>query len=224
LLQAEHVDKAFCDLNGWIGIKGSPVSILAWFTHWFSLIYSLNKTKYSYFNLSDPSSIKDTQVTLSTNLHLPVSEDLVPLGTVLPYPDVEADKTFVLGAEEPDIDRCFIHKDDPEQIPIDTRGRELKLCAAFYHPHSRIHLEVLSTEPAYQFYTGKYIDVPEISLPGGTGVLPARVPRSAFCVEPGRYLNAVNVDSWRGMVTLKKGEKYGAKIVYRAWQGSETSS
>jgi len=71
---------------------------------------------------------------------------------------------------------------------------------------------VYSTEPAFQFYTGKYIDVPEV--PGA----PARGKRSGFCVEPSRYVNAINVEEWKNQVLLKKGEKYGSRIVYRAWR------
>ena len=43
----------------------------------------------------------------------------------------------------------------------------------------------------------------------------ARKPRSGFCVEPSRYVNAVNVPEWKGQVILKKGEVYGSRIVYR---------
>ena len=96
-------------------------------------------------------------------------------------------------------------------MPIDTRSLPLQKLAAFYHPERKIHLEVHSTEPAFQFYTGKYIDVPAV------GDLPARRARSGFCVEPSRYVNAINVPEYKPMMVLKKGEKYGAKIVYRGW-------
>lgn len=97
-------------------------------------------------------------------------------------------------------------------MPIDTRASPLNKNVSAYHPGSGIHLEVLSTEPAFQFYTGKYIDVPEVA-----GV-PARKARSGFCVEPSRYVNAANVDDWKSQMLLKKGEKYGCRIVYRAWK------
>ncbi|MBE3045999.1 hypothetical protein IMZ48_26360 [Candidatus Bathyarchaeota archaeon] len=48
--------------------------------------------------------------------------------------------------------------------------------------------------------------------------LPARGPRSGFCVEPSRYVNAVNVPEWKGQMVLKRGEKYGCRIVYKAWK------
>jgi len=101
---------------------------------------------------------------------------------------------------------------DPASIPIDTRKLPIQKLAAFYHPVTKLHLEVSSTEPAFQFYTGKYIDVPAVE-----GV-PARGPRSGFCVEPSRYVNAVNVAEHQSMVLLKRGETYGSKIVYRGWE------
>lgn len=97
-------------------------------------------------------------------------------------------------------------------VPIDTRGAPLARLVAARHPDSGIHLEVWSTEPAFQFYTGKHIDVPAV------GGLPARGARAGFCVEPSRWVNAANVPEWRSQMLLKKGETYGARIVYRAWK------
>lgn len=77
---------------------------------------------------------------------------------------------------------------------------------------------MLSTEPAFQFYTGKYIDVDEIKdveVEGGR--VEKRGPRSGFCVEPSRYVNAVNVPEWRGQVVLKREETYGSRVVYKGW-------
>jgi aldose 1-epimerase len=171
-------------------------------------------TNHSYFNLSGDNapSIEGTEVTLSTNMHQVVDDVDIPTGPIEPYPGVEANRAFTLGPKEPDIDHCFVLDTSPETIPIDTRSEPLRKLASFYHPTTKIHLEVHSTEPAFQFYTGKYIDVPAVAG------LPARGPRSGFCVEPSRYINAVNVDRWRSMVVLKRGSKFGSKFVYRAWQ------
>lgn len=100
---------------------------------------------------------------------------------------------------------------DPTSVPIDTRTVPLQKVASFYHPDTKIHLEISTTEPAFQFYTGKYIDVPAVEG------LPARGARSGFCVEPSRYVNAVNVPEYKSQVVLKEGERYGSKIVYRGW-------
>jgi len=172
---------------------------------------AINMTNHSYFNLSGGPTITGTEVNLITNKYQVVDDGGIPTGPIEEYPGVSAKKTFTLEEKEPDIDDCFVANTDPSSIPIDTRSSPLQKLASFYHPESKIHLEIHSTEPAFQFYTGKYIDVPAV------GDVPARGARSGFCVEPSRYVNAVNVPEYKSMMTLKKGEKYGAKIVYRGW-------
>ncbi|KAL1800184.1 hypothetical protein ACET3X_000526 [Alternaria dauci] len=172
---------------------------------------AINMTNHSYFNLSGGPAITGTEVNLITNKYQVVDDGGIPTGPIEEYPGVSAKKTFTLGEKEPDIDDCFVVNTDPSSIPIDTRSSPLQKLASFYHPESKIHLEIHSTEPAFQFYTGKYIDVPAV------GDVPARGARSGFCVEPSRYVNAVNVPEYKSMMTLKKGEKYGTKIVYRGW-------
>jgi aldose 1-epimerase len=136
----------------------------------------------------------------------------IPTGPIEEYPGVTPSKPFTLGEKDPDIDDCFIVNTDSSSIPIDTRGLPLQKVASFYHPETKIHLDIETTEPAFQFYTGKYIDVPAV------GGLPARGARSGFCVEPSRYVNAINVPDHRSQMVLKKGQKYGAKILYRGWE------
>ncbi|KAI9710589.1 MAG: hypothetical protein M1820_002725 [Bogoriella megaspora] len=171
-------------------------------------------TNHSYFNLSGAPSIAGTEVTLSSNSHLPVDSGAIPLGPIEPYPGITAKTPFTLGPEEPAVDHCFIvdPSRSPSSIPLDTRKEPLNLLVSAYHPDSKVRLEVHSTEPAFQFYTGSFIDVPEVA-----GV-PARKPRSAFCVEPQRYVNSVNVDEWKSQVIVKRGDVWGAKNVYRAWK------
>lgn len=101
---------------------------------------------------------------------------------------------------------------DASSIPLDTRSGPMKKLCAFYHPNTRMHFETLSTEPAFQFYTGEYIDVPE------TEGVPAKGKRAGFCVEASRYINAPNVEEWRGQVILKKGQTWGSKTIYRGWK------
>ncbi|RYP81004.1 hypothetical protein DL769_002184 [Monosporascus sp. CRB-8-3] len=174
----------------------------------------VNMTNHSYFNLSGGPTIEGTNVQLCTSHYLPVDDGAIPTGDPEPFPTVATDKPFTLGATEPDIDHCFIVDPaaDPAAVPIDTRGLPLRRLVSAAHPASGVHLEVLSTEPAFQFYTGKFIDVPAVE-----GV-PARGPRSAFCVEPSRFVNAANEEKWKSQVLVKKGQKYGARTVYKAWK------
>ena len=154
-------------------------------------------------------SIAGTEITLITNKYQVVDDGGIPTGPIEEYPGISSGKPFTLGEKEPDVDDCFVASSG--NIPIDTRSSPLQKLVSAYHPESKIHLEVYSTEPGFQFYTGKYIDVPAVDG------LPARGPRSGFCVEPSRYVNAINIPEYKSMMVLKKGEKYGAKIVYRGW-------
>lgn len=177
----------------------------------------VNMTNHSYFNLGGGPTIEGTRVQLCTAHHLPVDDVAIPTGDPTPYPDpaIAAGRPFELGATAPDVDHCFVVDPSPaaaSSVPLDTRGGPLTRLVAADHPASGVHLEVLSTEPAFQFYTGKFIDVPAVDG------APARGPRAAFCVEPSRYVNAVNEDRWRSQVLLPRGQKYGARIVYKAWK------
>lgn len=165
----------------------------------------------SYFNVSDGPTIEGTRAVVSTNLHLPTDETAIPTGKIEPYPEFEANEEFVLGGETPDPDHCFISNPDAASIKIDTRQEPMRKLIELSHPNTKIHFEALSTEPAFQFYTGRFIDVP------ARDGAPARGKRSGLCLEASRYVNAINNDEWRQQVVLKKGQLWGSRTVYRAW-------
>jgi aldose 1-epimerase len=171
----------------------------------------INMTNHTYFNLTGDETVDGTNVILSTNTYLPVDNG-IPTGGPVEHSSVESGKAMTLGAKEPAFDNCFTTATDPASVPVDTRSEPLQLHLAASHPKSGIHLQVLSTEPAFQFYTGDFTDVPAVEG------APARGPRSAFACEPGRWVNAPNVPEWKDMTLLRKGETYGARIVYKAWK------
>ncbi|KEZ41775.1 putative Aldose-1-epimerase [Scedosporium apiospermum] len=171
----------------------------------------INMTNHSYFNLTGASTITGTQVTLCSAQHLPKDAENIPVSGPEPFPAIKANEAFILSDTAPVVDHCFVINEAPETIPLDTRCLPLQNMAQTYHPESGIHVEVWGTDPAFQFYTGENTNVPAVA---GMG---ARGPRSAFCVEPSRYVNAPEVDEWRGMVLMKKGQRYGSRIVYRGW-------
>jgi aldose 1-epimerase len=142
-----------------------------------------------------------------------VADDLaVPTGVIEDFPGVEANKGVALGADKPFIDHCFVHDPSNPTCPLDTRKEPLKNLVQMYHPDTKIHLDIFSTEPAFQFYTGEFVDVP------ATEHTPKRSKRAGICVEPSRYINAINVPEWRDQVLLKKGQTWGSKTVYKAWK------
>lgn len=172
----------------------------------------------SYFHLNPNSpTIEGTIVTLGTNTYLPLDPTGIPTGSIEPYPSIKPNNPFTLGASEPDLDDCFLMNAHPSSIPLDTRPLPLRTLATLYDPSTSLHLQVQSTEPAFQFYTGKYIDVPELTTEDGQKVA-GRGPRSGLCVEPSRYVNCAGREEWKGMCLLRRGEVWGARSVYVAWQ------
>lgn len=170
--------------------------------------------RHSYFNIGNGPTIEGTEMTLETSTHQLTDTENIPTGEIAPFPGVEIGKAFTLGAKGPSIDHCFVMTDDLPDILLDTRGSRLRKLMSAYHPSTSMHLEVHSTEPAFQFYTG---DAIEVTKSEGMPVFP---PRAGFCIEPSRFINAVNVPEWRAQVVLKQGQIYGSRIVYRAWQKS----
>ncbi|KAJ5114624.1 hypothetical protein NUU61_000383 [Penicillium alfredii] len=171
----------------------------------------VNLTNHSYFNIGDGPTVSGTTAQLTTADYLPLDTTGIPQGTIKKFPR-DVTTPFELQPSEPHIDDVFVVDTNPAKVPLDTRSLPLRRLAQFSHPTTRLHLEVHSTEPAFQFYTGKYIDVPGIdgAPPHGEG--------AGFCVEPSRFVNAINEPKWRSMVLLKKGQVFGCKNVYKSWK------
>ncbi len=99
---------------------------------------------------------------LSTQLYLPADEHNIPNGGPIPYPNQDVTSSFTLGHKQPVFNDCFVQNPAPASIPLDTRSEPLKRHLHAFHPTSRLHLEVYSTEPAFQVYTSEYNDVPAV--------------------------------------------------------------
>jgi len=97
-------------------------------------------------------------------------------------------------------------------VPLDTRAQPLRKLISLWHPESKIHLEVESTDPAFQVYTGDGIDTKAVEGYGAKGA------RAGLAIEPSRYVDAASKEEWRGMVVLRKGQVWGSKMAFTAWK------
>ncbi|KAL6721060.1 hypothetical protein ACLMJK_000160 [Lecanora helva] len=174
-------------------------------------------TNHSYFNVNPSSpTIEGTSVTLGTDQYLVLDSAHIPTGKITSHPSAPSPgKTFTLGADSPSFDDCFV-LDPKDHIPLDTRPQPLRHLVTLFHPTSKLHLEVHSTEPAFQFYTGEGINVPELEDSNGEKI-PAKGPRAGIAIEPSRYVDAPR-EEWRSQCLLRRGEVWGARSQYRAWK------
>lgn len=171
----------------------------------------------SYFNLNPASNtIAGTHVTMSADQHLQLDDSQIPTGKIQKHSSVpEIGKPIVLDRANPVIDDCFV-MDSGEAFTPDTRNHPLRKMVELFHPHTQLHLEVCSTEPAFQLYTGDGIHVPSLVCTNGQ-IAPAKGPRSGIAIEPCRYVDAQRKE-WREQCMIKPGQKWGSKIRYRAWK------
>lgn len=158
----------------------------------------LNLTNHSYFNISGTDSTDGTIVKSVTNKQLEVNDALLPTGNIVPT-HTDITKPTEIG-ENCWFDYCFIV--DEKGSSFDTRNEELKPVFEATHPKSDVKFTVHTTDPAFQFYSGVGMDCPGFKVRGG------------FCIENGRFVDAINHEEWRGQVVVKRGETYGSKVKY----------
>ncbi|KAF2157281.1 putative aldose 1-epimerase [Myriangium duriaei CBS 260.36] len=182
----------------------------------------VNVTNHTAFSVapvpqstSDSRSLAGTKATLFTNLRQEVDEAAIPTGRITTHPGITPGAPFTLSADKPVFDDCFVLKAEVADVPLDTRGGDLQKLCAFEHPDTGLHLEAWSTEPAFQFYTGEFID---LNHKDEKGKEHKYAKRAGFCVEASRFVDAPSRPEWKGMVVLPRGKTWGSRTVYKAWK------
>jgi aldose 1-epimerase len=172
----------------------------------------VNLTQHSYFNLSGKpgTDILGHLLLLNADTFLPVDRTLIPTGepkSVISTP-FDFRKLTSIGSRIGTQDEQLLAGKGYDHCWILNRGKDGP--AAFVtEPHSGRAMEVFTTEPGIQLYTGNFLD--------GTLAGPEGVPykkHAGLCLETEHFPDSPNRPAFPSVV-LKPGEIYSTNTMYR---------